>query len=497
MPPIVAAGYVPPAPLRPRNPNAPAGKGAASWPSKAHPDQFSSDAIPLRSQEGVDLLKHCAPAHLTTLPAVISHFEAPDSIFEAGIASATMVVNALGLSTQPILEQYRHDYGSKVVEFPYYTTREVIAQVDIPEEEIHAVGTTLDQLDALLKRCGTQSQAVHVDQATPDAVKAFRRAALASLQSRGSHTLVNFEGLDGRGYHSPIAAYDHNTDRFLVYNVLPPKPQPVWMSTDSLVESMATQDPVSGLNRGYVMARAANGQKGQTSETIGPMCVALDSVEGTAILQSCEARHLNSLPGLMIEHQVQANLCTSGPTSLASVGNDLGLTVDGQKLTQFNLIERLPYHLHKEMHPPGLGLNLQQLAELAETTGARVERRPVLPLEDEPRGLDTFRQTCVRALESNDTHVIVNFDRKKIGQRGRGHFSPIAAYNSTLDMFLIYETAPFRVDPVWVSAKDLHHAMAKYDDEIRSNRLPRGYLVISNPGLGDNSVSSASPAGLQ
>ncbi len=435
------------------------------------PDHFQDQAIPFKSEAGLELLKECAAEHLTALPRVMSHFEVSDAGFQGGVASATMVLNALGLSTRLILDEYPG--------FAYSTHDSVLAAFAQAEPMIRARGTTLDRLESLLDDCGLDVHGVHVASAGRSEVELFRSRALAAIQDPRSHLLVNFRGLDGRGYHSPVAAYHQGSDRFLIYNVTPPKPQPVWIETEALVKMMATVDPDARQTRGYLLARA-EGPTPASAGGEGTTLVSLNSPEGTALLQGCEPGHLNSLPGLMAEHQIQDNLFTCAPTSLSSVANELDLPAPGLRLRQGELEALLPEPIQKQLATPGLGLSLENLDLLATRLGAQTSRTHARPLSEDPEGLDRFRADCVAALESPDSHLIVSFDRKALGQPGGGHFSPVAAYNSQEDRFLIYDTAPYKVDPVWVPAKSLYQAMATFDSDLQAQR---GYLKVSNPAL--------------
>ncbi len=55
------------------------------------------------------------------------------------------------------------------------------------------------------------------------------------------------------GHISPIAAYNKETDRFLILDVSRYKYPPVWVKTADLWKAMNTVDPVSGKTRGFVL----------------------------------------------------------------------------------------------------------------------------------------------------------------------------------------------------------------------------------------------------
>ena len=55
--------------------------------------------------------------------------------------------------------------------------------------------------------------------------------------------------------------------------------------------------------------------------------------------------------------------------------------------------------------------------------------------------MEEMKRVLVAALEEDDSRVIINYDRGGIGQGdfGHGHFSPLGAYNSERDAFLILD----------------------------------------------------------
>lgn len=444
---------------------------------KAALDRFQPAVVPLKSDDGVGLLKDCEPDHLTALPRVMSHYEVSNATYQGGIASAVMVVNALGVSTRSLLEANEQEGAGRAIS--YATHDSLLTELARAEPMIGARGTTLDRLEALLDDCGLFAHASHVGSTDRAEVDRFRRRALASLKDPTSHVLVNFE-FDGRGYHSPVAAYHRASDRFLIYNVAPPKPQPLWIKTEALVEAMATRDPDSGHPRGYLVARAENEPSQPLPKPPARPLISLDSQEGTALLQGCERQHLASLGGLMAEHQVQDRTLTCGTTSMGIVANDLDLPAPGFRLTESELEGLLPEAIRAQLAMPGVGLSLDNMELLAKRLGGETSRTSLRPLSEDTGQLDRFRRECLESLASPDSHIIVNYDRSVLGQEGGGHFSPIAAYNAQEDRFLIYDTAAYRYTPVWVPARNLYQAMATFDSELQG---PRGYLKIRNPGL--------------
>ncbi|MGB6297273.1 MAG: phytochelatin synthase family protein, partial [Rivularia sp. (in: cyanobacteria)] len=55
------------------------------------------------------------------------------------------------------------------------------------------------------------------------------------------------------GHISPLAAYNKETDRFLILDVSRYKYPPVWVKAEDLWKAMNTKDSVSDKTRGFVL----------------------------------------------------------------------------------------------------------------------------------------------------------------------------------------------------------------------------------------------------
>ena len=111
------------------------------------------------------------------------------------------------------------------------------------------------------------------------------------------------------------------------------------------------------------------------------------------------------------------------------------------------------------------GLSLQQTAELLRchlnaTAGWSVTAQQ---LDDTHLTLSKMRYDMKNALADPSSRIIVNYHRAVAGQVGSGHFSPIGAYHSGTDSFLILDMARYKYPPVWISADVLYQSMKTYD----------------------------------
>jgi hypothetical protein len=118
------------------------------------------------------------------------------------------------------------------------------------------------------------------------------------------------------------------------------------------------------------------------------------------------------------------------------------------------------------------GMTLDQLGALLELHPLKVE---VHHAGDS--SVEAFREKAKRALAADDHFVIVNYLRVAIGQERGGHISPLAAYDSDADMFLILDVARYKYPPAWVAATDLFAAMNTTDAD-NDNRT-RGFVLVS------------------
>ncbi len=73
--------------------------------------------------------------------------------------------------------------------------------------------------------------------------------------------------------------------------------------------------------------------------------------------------------------------------------------------------------------------------------------------------------------------MIINYLRMAIGQERGGHISPLAAYDSQTDRFLILDVARYKYPPVWVTASELFEAINTRDADNEDKT--RGYVLIA------------------
>ncbi|KAI8918988.1 glutathione gamma-glutamylcysteinyltransferase [Powellomyces hirtus] len=117
------------------------------------------------------------------------------------------------------------------------------------------------------------------------------------------------------------------------------------------------------------------------------------------------------------------------------------------------------------------GMTFAELACLARCNGLRVVAKRADQVSREQ-----FLKDLARVSASEDTHMVVSFSRKTLGQTGDGHFSPIGAYHPDKNQVLVLDTARFKYPSYFCDADLLYDAMQPIDNETG---LPRGYFLLT------------------
>jgi hypothetical protein len=127
----------------------------------------------------------------------------------------------------------------------------------LPRAVLAKQGMTLDQIGAIARTYPVTAEVHHAGDSN---VEEFRSLALDYLGQKDHYVVINYLrraiGQETGGHISPLAAYDADTDRFLVLDVSRYKYPPVWVSTADLFAAMNTQDSVNeNRTRGFVLLR--------------------------------------------------------------------------------------------------------------------------------------------------------------------------------------------------------------------------------------------------
>jgi hypothetical protein len=205
--------------------------------------------IDLRSDQGEQLLEDSDA--LEAFVPLSATFVTQKNQAYCGVASIVMVLNALQLPA-PAVPEYD----------PYRTFTQdnlLDEKTDkiLPREVLARQGMTLDELGGLL---ATHPVEVEVHHAADSTLDAFRASARDHLGRERHFVVVNYLrkaiGQETGGHISPLAAYDAETDRFLILDVSRYKYPPVWVSAADLFGAMNTTDKDNrNRTRGYVLIR--------------------------------------------------------------------------------------------------------------------------------------------------------------------------------------------------------------------------------------------------
>lgn len=165
-----------------------------------------------------------------------------------GVASMVMVLNSLEIPA-PLAPQYSpfHVFTQDNF-FDNEATRKVLEPAVVARQ-----GMTLDQLGQLLDSYHVNVKVYH---AADTSLQDFRKLASENLKQPNNFVIVNYLrkeiGEEKGGHISPLAAYNQQTDRFLILDVSRYKYPPVWVKTADLWKAMATADSASSKTRGFV-----------------------------------------------------------------------------------------------------------------------------------------------------------------------------------------------------------------------------------------------------
>jgi len=204
---------------------------------------------------------------------------------------------------------------------------------------------------------------------------------------------------------------------------------------------------------------------------------ALNTEAGEALLLGAEARADYFDLSIHFTNQVHPAFC--GPASMTIVLNALDVPRPASQMTlglglfdQDNVFTPATEAVKPRAQIERAGLTLDELGAMLDAHEVKTQ---VHHAEDS--SLDEFRQIASASIADHESYVLVNYLRAAIGQEKGGHISPLAAYDSDTDRFLILDVTNYKYPPVWVEAAALFDAMNTPDSD--NNDRSRGYLTVS------------------
>ena len=228
------------------------GLGALSLvlPSNAQPLAPEAPLISLTSSEGQALLQE-SEARADYI-ALTNHFVTQKNPAFCGVATMAMVLNALEVPA-PIAPEWNQNYFTQ--ENLLNTTTETI----VPRAVVRRQGMTLAELAGVFESHTTN---VEIHYGSDVDLEAFRTLLVQNLAEPGNFVAINYLrraiAQERGGHISPLAAYDAQSDRFLILDVSRYKYPPVWVEAETLWQAIRTTDSVSGKTRGFLTISASS-----------------------------------------------------------------------------------------------------------------------------------------------------------------------------------------------------------------------------------------------
>ena len=220
----------------------------APLPLRAQTLPLPEHLISLTSAEGQALLRDSEG--LADYVPLTSQFVTQITQAFCGVASVVMVFNALGIPAPLAPEWERH----------YFTQENVFndqTEAIIGQDAIARQGLTLAELSGILETYPVQAEIYYGSDVSLDE---FRRLIRTNLETPGNYVLINYLrrtiGQERGGHISPLAAYDADTDQFLILDVSRYKYPPVWVQAETLWQAINTVDSVSNQTRGFLLIEA-------------------------------------------------------------------------------------------------------------------------------------------------------------------------------------------------------------------------------------------------
>lgn len=235
------------------------------------PPVAAQGIVAFASDEGMSRLARSTAK--VDFPELANQYEAQSNSIFCGPATAAIVLNAIRNRSpdlpldhsrlraedlryvpkafDPVIPRYTQD---NVTAKGPKTRAEVLGEpFTVNGKRIQDFGMQVRQLDALFRANGLHTRLVIVDDKKSE--QEIRSDLVENLRHRGDYVVVNYRreaaGQQGGGHISPLAAYDRESDSFLILDVNPAVSGWVWMPTATLIKGMRTFDKME--NRGYIL----------------------------------------------------------------------------------------------------------------------------------------------------------------------------------------------------------------------------------------------------
>lgn len=166
-----------------------------------------------------------------------------------GVASSVMILNALQIPA-PVDKAY--------APYPYFTQDNFFTpNMTVSPDFVAHHGMTLDQLANALSQFPIKVTIIYGNDVS---LAQFRQTMLATMAKPNAMIIVNFLRStlhqEGHGHFSPVAAYNAESDSFLILDVARYRYPAFWVKTQEMWQAIRTIDPESKKSRGLVVIDA-------------------------------------------------------------------------------------------------------------------------------------------------------------------------------------------------------------------------------------------------
>jgi hypothetical protein len=203
--------------------------------------------------------------------------------------------------------------------------------------------------------------------------------------------------------------------------------------------------------------------------------VAATSTEGLELLTASPSKVDHGQLERFLRPQIRRGFC--GPATSAAVIN--AALRPPVEVTQTSLFTPAASAVKSELAVSLSGMTLDELAQLLRTHGLHVR-----VVHSEQSDAPSFRTAAQAALSEPLTFLVVNYDRRALGQSGAGHISPIGAFSPATDRVLVLDVAAYKYPYTWVPVTRLWSAMNTVDSDSGRSR---GYLLVTAPAKAESS----------
>ena len=203
--------------------------------------------------------------------------------------------------------------------------------------------------------------------------------------------------------------------------------------------------------------------------------IALSSPEGTSIFIDSSTKTPNYTKPFwkLCQHfECQKNAAFCGVASCVMVLNSLqnarSIRPRNSGIPNFHYFDQENFFnklTRQKIHPSEnvtkRGMMFQELVDLLQCQdGIQVESHKGIHLS-----LDQFRELLKKNSITEDSYIIIYYDRSKIEQEGGPHISPIGAYSDSKDMFLLMDVSRYKYETGWIKTEELYQGV-HYNDNL-------------------------------